>query len=781
MFGDAWRRWAICATAQFVALPAFADALPLRQTLEIGKPARPLTLELTATGEKPALRVGGTAIALPFKSISDASAESVAVAEDAKVAILRVTAEGGAGFAILGGRSGKDLLVAARSDRVGDPGEGHATTLAIEPGPNGAQRVSVGTRYDGFARCGAQGPTLLDARRVDPQSLRLVNESAVPPIPEDARPLTPEPGAVTPSSLQLLSASGSSQIDSLTGTPQVPHALNDQNDDTSWEAKPGDTASFRWAAPNAPIESFELLVGPHSKPAELVLWLEHVTYTIALPAAAQPERVSLKPEKPVQSGCVSLTLTSRAPLEVASFGALSEFEGPDGLSQLASLLIQDGPRAALAADLLERLGEPAAQVLAARYAELSPRGRRRALKVFAGPLDQPAVRARVLEAARSDDELLSTAALGLLQRSGEAGKTGLRELALEPTRSGDAAARLLSMPGSEDVDALLEALGRPHGADRQAVRRALITLARRSPEAFAAHSEAWLAQGPDLSARIGLALVTANVGEPLTALSQKLVESSLGAEAFEDRFRLSLLSPALGPSGSLDSWLAKQAIDAEEWMQRRAAFEALAKRDSQLASKLAPRVAQDPYPRVRAAATAELARAGKRDALIGLARQDAWPVVRAAATSALAGFNDTRSVLEGLLEDTSRSVRAAAIDALAAQESEESWPLVEQRLTANQEWPVVQAAAVRFASALCIQAARPPLVHAARRSLRPDADDDDRRLGLEAIRALHDLGGAAAEDARRIASRESASPELMQTVDGFGPPRCSAQQKVATP
>jgi hypothetical protein len=85
----------------------------------------------------------------------------------------------------------------------------------------------------------------------------------------------------------------------------------------------------------------------------------------------------------------------------------------------------------------------------------------------------------------------------------------------------------------------------------------------------------------------------------------------------------------------------------------------------------------------------------------------------------------------------------------------------------------VQTAAVRFAAGLCVQAARPPLTETARRALRADATDEDRQLGLEAIRALHDLGGEADQDARLIATREGGPPQLKQAFEAFGPSRCS--------
>jgi hypothetical protein len=192
-------------------------------------------------------------------------------------------------------------------------------------------------------------------------------------------------------------------------------------------------------------------------------------------------------------------------------------------------------------------------------------------------------------------------------------------------------------------------------------------------------------------------------------------------------------------------------------------------------------MAKDPYPRVRAVAAKALARSREAAPLTELARNDGWALVRAEATRGLGGLPGTRPSLEALVIDRSRYVRAASIDGLAQQRASGAWGLISQRLTATDEWPLVQAAAVRFAAELCIEAAHAALAETARRSLRPDASDDDLQLGLEAIRALHDLGGRADEDARLIATREAASPQLKAAFARLGPSRCGASAARVTP
>jgi HEAT repeat protein len=269
-------------------------------------------------------------------------------------------------------------------------------------------------------------------------------------------------------------------------------------------------------------------------------------------------------------------------------------------------------------------------------------------------------------------------------------------------------------------------------------------------------------------------MVAADAGMPelATPIAEGLLEQ---AQTFADRYRLAALAAALGPSEPLDTWLSQQSVSADEWMVRRAAYESLAKHNPELAQSLTLHVANDEYPRVRAAAAPGLAQTSNGERLALLASKDPWPMVRSAAAEALGGVPGSRPALEKLLDDTSRRVRTAAIDALTMQRASESWPLIAQRLSATAEWPEVQAAAVRFASTLCVEAARPQLVHLARRALRADASDDDRRLGLEALRALYALGGQAAEEAKQIAGREVAPPELVKALGEPAAPHCRAQ------
>jgi hypothetical protein len=732
-----------------------------------------LALELSE-GEASVLRIEGSALTLPARKIRSADLEAVSVADDAAVALVRISAENGEWLALVGGRSGKELLRVTRSDWVGDPGERHASVLERQSVAGAAhEQVRLGTRHEGLARCDGK-PVLSSIEEIDPKQLKLVAARPAE-IAAAGTPLAASAvGEAAMPRLQLLRAISSSQRDEITQTPRTPAELVDQRVDTSWPITPGGLALLRWSAPALPIERLELTWTGRSAPLALNIGLEGGAYHVSLAKpSGSPDRVAIALPAGTKSACLSLEVVgaSAAGVGLAEVQAFTLVDQPDGIARLVGDLVQDAERGALAAELLAELGEPAARSVAARFAELSVRGQRRALRVLARALTLPEVRARVVEAARSKDAALSQTTFDMLRQAKDPGRLVLREIALGADVPADRAAQLLSANGVSDAEGLLAALATPAGPERPNLRRALVSVAKREPDTFRAASQSWQATNPSASARIGLALAAALAD--LDDVAAPIVEANLAAAGFSDRFRLCLVAAQLGPSPSIDAWLAKQAREASEWMQRLTAYDALLMRNSEQAHALVGDIAKDAYPRVRAAATTEYARTGKSAPLAELARKDPWALVRAAAATGLGSVPQTRAVLEELLGDSSRFVRIASIDSLLQQKAAAAWPLVAKRLSASNEWPAVQTAAVRFAAGLCVQAARAPLTEIARRALRADASDEDRELGLAAIRALHDLGGEADKDAQLIATREGGPPQLKQAFAAFGPSRCS--------
>src|SRR5687768_14313094 len=143
-----WRLWAICAL-QIWPLSAAADGFSQQESVQVGRPLRTAQLTLRE-GDSLIAELLGARIPIPARAVRKATVESVRVATDAGVTILRVVADNGEWTALLGGSSGKELLVAARADLHGDPGEQRALVVSVEKeGSSDLAKVSVGTRYEG--------------------------------------------------------------------------------------------------------------------------------------------------------------------------------------------------------------------------------------------------------------------------------------------------------------------------------------------------------------------------------------------------------------------------------------------------------------------------------------------------------------------------------------------------------------------------------------------------------------------------------------------------------
>jgi hypothetical protein len=753
-------------TALFAASAgAEGDPVLLEQKVRIGAPARELTLAVRSQGHV-TLTVSGRRHELATQNVSAARLELVQLTRDAAIAIIRLSAAETEWAAIVGGRQGTELIAFARTDLHGDPGERRALGVEVgEPDAKGERSVSFGTRHEALSLCGR--PALTERKQIDPKSL---SARPAPWLPGElpAQPLT----ASTPGDLPLvraLEAQGSSALDPI-GAPQPPRPLVDRGQ-ASFAVEPHGFVTLRGAIAGLTIERVELRFASAQRPKEL--WLlgeENRALRVTVPESGDAAAIALEPAWP--SRCLALLLGAGkqagpvALAEVVAYTSVDRAGGPDGLM---SRVVQGGAEAEQSLAVLGSLGPLGARALAARFDELGERNRLRVLPLLARAADDPPVAARLLAAARRPE--LREAAFSAIQQGGQRTRPLLRELARDATQGGDEAARRLARDVTE-LPALLAALGHEGNAGRPELRRAIANTAQRAPEPAAQAVKTWLGASPPVAARLSLVLALAPL-EVFRGLVSELAQASLGAlSAFEDRYRLALAAPLLAASPGLDTWLEQQ-LGAEEWMMRHAAFAALEARAKEKAAQQATRLAGDPYPRVRAAALPSLAAGAGRAQVANLARQDSWPLVRVAAVKALATHVDQRSVLRAALEDGSHGVRAAAIEALATQRDGEAWPEVRAHLQAPAEWPDVRGAAIDYAASLCRAEAHEDLVALVRRALRPDAQESDQALGMEAFEALVALGGAAAEDARKLAGRDG-SPQVFRRLLESSTPRCGA-------
>ncbi|MFT3922657.1 MAG: hypothetical protein QM778_09000 [Myxococcales bacterium] len=770
---------------------ALADGLPLSKSVQAGKPLHPL--KITVEGAGPVVvTANGKRHEVPLHDARGASVEVVPLAGDAAVTLVHVEGANANWAMLLGGRAGNSVLASGKSDWTGDPGERRMFSIEAIPaeGPQGARSVRFGTRYEGLSQCSGKVP-LIGAKRVDPVTLEAAVD--VPNFPTGVSQDIEVAALAIPGAQPVLAGlepAGSSRVDESTGFYLLPRTALDGKADSRWSLGPGEFATLRWTQRSITIDALELdLVPTGPAPTSVVLLADgdrvmRVPLTPSAPASglatpatgaatapAGTVRVAFK--APLTTRCLALLSDNLAPgasLGVQEVRAYTELDKPGSVERLVSLLVQDGESGASAADLLAALGDRGALAVAARFEELSARGKRRGLRVLAKGLEQPAVLARVTTTAREGDRELSEQALTVLQAGGEAGRTGLRELALAPGELGDTAAKLLvQRPG--EIPTLLGALSAEGGSERPGLRSALTLAARREPAAFTGAVEAWLSATPSVPARSSLAIAAASA--EARGLALKLAEPAWTSQLeFPERYRFASALAAADASPEADAWLEQQGGSAGEWMMRRVAFESLRARDPARADKLAEALASDAYPRVRAATLDALARGPGWTRAAQMGREDSWPLVRAAGARALSAQPEARAQLEGMLTDASERVRVAAIDSLTSLQAKQAWPAIEARMKSPDDSPDVHVAAIGFARELCVSEAREWLINEVRRALRPDAGDESARVGVDALHALHDLGGQAALDAKNLAARPETPPGLAKAYGNFRASRC---------
>jgi hypothetical protein len=280
------------------------------------------------------------------------------------------------------------------------------------------------------------------------------------------------------------------------------------------------------------------------------------------------------------------------------------------------------------------------------------------------------------------------------------------------------------------------------GEDRATLREAL-AVAARGAGGSSPKLAAWLKTNPSspalASAAMGLSAFDFDGGIVTQLVEQALDDASL----FSTRWRLLRSAGRAGASERIDRWLIAELREADEWMLRDAALEALVMRGQRDPARGS---LTDSYPRVRAHAAILLAEdAGTTLERARLARQDPWPMVRAAAVQSLAREDEALPVLVAAVDDGMSVVRAAAIGALAHRPEPDGWSRIHGRLVDPREWPDVTAAAVGYVIAHCRADAVGALLQVVRRASGSNARTDDLNNAARAIEALRALGTPEAE------------------------------------
>lgn len=777
--------------------PSAAQA-PLPHEIDLGAPPRPFTLRVEATDEGPVLvveapRGAEVESALPIPSVEAATVESVEVAAGHRVAIVRATggdAEAAALVAVSGRRAA--VLWTGRTDLHGDPGERIADVLSLEDRTSdGLPDVVVGVRREGATLCG-EDATLLMPRAYDPASGRM-RPVVLARVPSDGLSVTAtreSPGPSGPPLLRSLSPTGASSHAGHGDATQLspPRALTDGRPDTFWaEGRggpgTGELVTLRWTA-RFPIHAFAIIAGATGDAGPQLgrvrrFWLvgDDSRIRVQMPedAGLHPgERYWIVPPEPVAWRCVSLVLDeaygppgvrdAAVHTAVAELEAYTELDFGRGIEGLVSILVEGGEGGDEATRLLSGLGEEALALVAGAWPRLDEQGRRRAVRVFAtgARRDIEAGIDALATAARDEAEPVRRSALEALGTLGPRAAEYLGELVREPAPVGDDAIRpLLRHPAEQVVPALLAAMSVEGGSERPLLREGLArSLAGGDGEARGAF-EAWADAEPPIGALASTLLGLADYGPSRSLARGRLSAATERAEAFSDLWRLVRAARDLPSEPAVDAWLASIAREAEEWMLRAAAVQALEQREAPDRLEVARAALEDDYPRVRVQAVHILDQLDEDDArLATIARQDSWPMVREAAVDALWSRPAGQDAVRRAARDRSPRVRQTAIRGLTRAGDREAWPLVRARLTDSDEWPQVTVAALRYVRQLCVPGAEEAVLAVLRRGLEPDAWAPDVDVAAVAVDLALVLGGELGETATRLASREDAPAQI---------------------
>jgi HEAT repeat protein len=780
---------------------ARAEPLPFDETLQLGAPARAVRVRVEPGDGVASLRARGAG-RTAREELGVAHPESVqtrvvSLSGGARVAIVRVQGKQTQVGALVVARRGRpEILWTGRLDAHGDPGERRRAVVEVaDRTGDGVDDLIVGITHETNHICG-QEDTLLFPRAVHPQSLELrpvvlrrlpeadaTNQKTIKATREspgpEGRPLLP--------SLHFVSASSSAGVEPDPSLLPAPRALGDGDASTVWmegHGSPGrwEYVTARWSGGQHPIRA--LAITPSPADAELAsklgrprsLWLVgdtgtrlHVTFPED-PAEHPGARYWIVPPEPLSWSCLSIVLDETIRPEGANPGstrtALAEvavytdLDFGEGVDRLVRDLAGGGDGAAEAARLLGNLGPRALRKTAEAWPRLSPKGRRRAIRVFRAHAEsEERARDALLRATEATAAKVRSEALDALIATGPVASKALGALAKRASPMGDQAALALGRMDSERVLPLLfEALEHEGGSDRPELRRALRRAARRAEPA---RVRKWAEGGPPTAAAASAALALSAVSST-RSIAHELVLEHRGAGQFADRWRLVRAAHRLDAHPEVDAWLEDMATAAGPWMLRAAAVRALHARGSQRAAPIARQAVQDDYPRVRLAAVEVLAAEGDQlEPLAIRARRDSWAFVRAAGVRALEDYPKALPVLRAALRDPAHRVRAASITTLTAARDREAWPAIHKRLRDADEWPQVLSAAIGYVRSLCIREATGALVELLDRALEPKAWEPDVEVGVEVIGALRALGGEQAEQALERA-RAPAAPAALQ-------------------
>lgn len=758
------------------------------------------------------------------------TAETLTGPRNARLGHLALTTEAGPTYealvAVTGRPAAPKLVWAGWTGLRGDPGERYGARVEVgDADGDGKLDVLVGVVSETTTVCGVEGLPLLHRRAydwagatlrpvsgpregLDPQGATAVAPAgarfvAAPAQAEDANwwqvaPDSPaEPGALLMPLLEYRGASSSHGDDGNPLRAAAPAGLEDMRGATGWAEGVGGTGRLefatarlvtshlpgRWLAVRATDDGDPDAPKTRGRPKELlVVDGEGRRWRLAVPDDAATRGGAVLwyelPEAPA-GGCVSVAILDAAPAtsaegrranvtwlsDVQLFAALRL---PEGTEALRAVLEDDGSSVA-AQRALRALGAAAVPALAGMTPALGGTGAGRAA-AFLAARDEPEATSALAGLLGSDNAPAARAAREALARRGaEATPLLLRLLDAEPPAARTAALELLAESGgSEALEPVAGKLDGAGEADRPLLRRTLVAILARAPEAaakVAAAVETALAQGKETLAVDLLRVLP--LGEPgARAEAGRLVAAALpAARSFEARYHLVLRAGALLAAGETApaQELLAAARAAEEPELRVEAARALAGAPPTL--DLSPLLA-DAWPGVREAAATAIGRRGLDAELRALAAtfaEEPWPLVRAAAAKAFLGVEawPGDDVARRLLADPAEMVRERTIVALDARGDEPAGRMLAEAVERHTERLELRQRALGALARRCWPELKPLVIRVVEYSVRPDARRGDQALALDAIRTLGTAGPPNVRSLLEEIVREAPVPAML--------------------
>ena len=643
-------------------------------------------------------------------------------------------------------RAAPRILWSGRLDLQGDRGERTADRLEIGDRTNdGIDDIVVGTIDERIHVCGEEW-TLLAPRAVHAESLSL---RSVELRPFTARSIDVAASTTSPGP-EGLPAVNALRFDAASS------ALTDRDPATSWTARARwSFATGRWFFAGWPFRAMAIRrVDRERETAEV--WLvgdAPPALRVLLPAGSGP--FWIVPPEPIDWRCMSIVSGNRGALSLAEVAAYTDLDFGGGIEMLVRELGGGGGRAAQLDDVLVALGEPAIAAVLARWQDLSPLGRRRAVRAFVRTPAFPPSQQGLSRALTDSDIDVQNDAFEAAARSPDVFLEVLEPLVARPDSVGDRAADIVARTADpRGLECLLAAIAGNGGDLRPALRRALDhRVIQAGSDGFGRIAE-WAQTNPSVAACAAVALaLSEHPGQPVL---QTLIRSCWPtAERFEDRYRLVQAATSITVDQEIDGWLSRLTTDASApWMLRAEALSSLAGHNPIAAVQSALEALGDPYPRVRLRAIEILSNHdGPFGPVVELARGDPWPLVRALALGATSQEDGGLERGRQALSDRSRVVRTAGVEVLTALRDAPSAVLVEERLRDENEWPDVIEVALGYVRTLCVQSSRDAVEALVLRGLRPAAWAPDVDISVLAIDALGHLG---AQSSRAVLDRATA-------------------------